>query len=70
MNKTYLKGFHDIPTFPEILLGIEFEGDGYEIPSGPRTYIEITKKEFLENAGELEIRNINQAEKVSAPIYT
>ena len=70
MKKVYLKGSHDIPTFPDILLAIQFEGDSYEIPNGPRTYTVISKNEFLANGGELEIRNIDQTARVNAPLYT
>jgi hypothetical protein len=56
----YFIGKHDLGTFPDILFVIECEGDEYEIPFTPRTYHEISRAEFLELAGEMEIRRVKQ----------
>ncbi|MCL1796696.1 MAG: hypothetical protein FWG37_07400 [Clostridia bacterium] len=60
MNKAYLRGIHDQHTFDDVMLCITYTGDDYEIPFGPRTYVEITEREWLTNPNDLERRNVAQ----------
>lgn len=60
--KTYLKGIHDLETFPPILLSIKHNGV-YEIPFGQRTYIEIDEYEWLTNNEKLQKRNVDQTNR-------
>ncbi len=59
-TKEYLRGIHDLPGFPDVLVMIIHYGPTFSAPDWPRTYVPITWEEYRDNSDNLERRVVDQ----------